>query len=231
MQLFSLTAADGNKTAVLSKVTLSASDSRIEDMNALRELQAKQQVEATKNELRNRERAEKQLKIAQANAIEYEKWRKLTPEGKKSKRHQSNADETHTSTASNQEEDSVAVGIAANLDPRLRSNSPHGAARSAIAFVHTKASAPGTTSSPNAVVPISSSYKYPFCLIHIHREKMKYRPGTGIRRMMRCFFRLCGTMPTCADAVKAAESLMLNAFMTKFGSNIERANEVTPSSL
>ena len=73
---------------------------------------------------------------------------------------------------------------------------------------------------------VSASYKYPFSLVHLHREKMKYRAGTGPRRLVKCFFRLCGTMQNCADAVKAAEAIMLSAFISMFNSKMERSSEV-----
>ena len=56
----------------------------------------------------------------------------------------------------------------------------------------------------------SNVFRPPFCLIQLHREKLKMRPIQGSRRLLKCYFRLCGLVTTCNEAKLAAESLMLN---------------------
>ena len=73
---------------------------------------------------------------------------------------------------------------------------------------------------------VSGSCKLPFSLIHIHRERVKHRAGTGPRRLVKCYFRLCGMNATCAEAINGAEALMLNAFITMLGSDVDRTQEI-----
>lgn len=53
-------------------------------------------------------------------------------------------------------------------------------------------------------------FRPPFCLIQIHREKLKMRPLQGSRRLLKCYVRVCGLMASCNQAKLAAESQMLN---------------------
>lgn len=53
-------------------------------------------------------------------------------------------------------------------------------------------------------------FRPPFCLIQLHREKLKMRPIQGSRRLLKCYFRVCGLVGSCNEAKLAAESQMLN---------------------
>lgn len=59
----------------------------------------------------------------------------------------------------------------------------------------------------------SNVFRPPFCLIQLHREKLKMRPIQGSRRLLKCYFRVCGLVGTCNEAKLAAESQMLNISM------------------
>jgi hypothetical protein len=62
-------------------------------------------------------------------------------------------------------------------------------------------------------------FRPPFCLIQLHREKLKMRPIQGSRRMLKCYFRVCGLVGNCNDAKLAAESQMLNVSVRMKGTN------------
>ena len=159
---------------------------------------AKQLVAETRQELTVKQREEQRLQQEQQRAAEKEELRKFTPLSPAEYRLQ-------------MQQRSSGRGVA-QLQEGARAETEAGANKKSVVVSGTD--------------PVGASYKYPFALIHLHREKVKFRAGTGPRRLMKCYFRLCGTMPSCAEATSAAEAVMLNAFMTVFNSKIERSAEV-----
>lgn len=73
----------------------------------------------------------------------------------------------------------------------------------------------------------AAEYRFPFSLMHFHRENVQAGPDGDPRRLIRCHIRLCGTMASCAEAITSAQSIMLNAFLSVLGSDVNRAKEVS----
>ena len=86
-----------------------------------------------------------------------------------------------------------------------------------------------TNTSTESGSPVSKPKfeELPFCLIHIHREPIKYEANSlGFRRSLRVHMRVCGTVSTCSDAKDAASGLMRNAYLTLYHGDITRESEL-----
>jgi hypothetical protein len=79
--------------------------------------------------------------------------------------------------------------------------------------------------------------KFPFSLIHIHREQMgphgqsdesaaKSQGKGGVRRLMRCHMRICGLMKTPLAAKECAGSQMKNVLYTALGGDHKKEQEL-----
>jgi len=163
----------------------------------------KRDVDATNHLIVTKERAERRAIVDQLEAKEREDLKRFTPLNQKELKDAAHARE-HSNTLSGL----PAKTVSAVEEDGLVS-----------AKVNKSVLLQGDT-------VVSSSYGHPFSLVHIHREKVKYRSGMGPRRMIKCYFRLCGITTSCSDAVKAAEAIMLNAFISMYNSDMERSSEV-----
>lgn len=87
-----------------------------------------------------------------------------------------------------------------------------------------------TTVTASELEPTVSKPKFeelPFCLIHIHREPIKYEANIlGFRRSLRVHMRVCGAVQACSEAKDAASRLMRNAYLTLYHGDITREGEL-----
>ncbi len=71
-------------------------------------------------------------------------------------------------------------------------------------------------------------FKYPFSIMHIHREKAnKMSDANASRRIVKCFIRLCGTTSTAKAAKAVAESQLAHSFIHIFKGSIEKEDELS----
>lgn len=94
----------------------------------------------------------------------------------------------------------------------------------------TKYLKPLNSDSPSSPSSAPRQSVFPFFLLQIHCAKYTGRDGVmggAIQRFCNCYLRLCGTMPTCADAKHIADEVMKNAFLTIFKSRLDKENELS----
>jgi len=64
---------------------------------------------------------------------------------------------------------------------------------------------------------IQIEQRHAFSLVHVHRESMTGPvQGVGLRRLLKCYLRLCGTMRSCNDAKEAVAAQLKCAFISLF---------------
>jgi hypothetical protein len=68
----------------------------------------------------------------------------------------------------------------------------------------------------SSFVPSAPLLRFPFVLIHVHREPVKARGGIASRRLVSCHMRICGTQPTCAACKDSASFQIKTICLTYF---------------
>lgn len=67
-----------------------------------------------------------------------------------------------------------------------------------------------------------------FSLVQFHRERIHGMSGTiATRRLIRCHFRLCGSISSSLQAKELAYNIMKNAFVTVFSGDLQHEEEVS----
>ena len=89
-------------------------------------------------------------------------------------------------------------------------------------------SGPGAPLQPQGYVMGDGCFKYPFALVHLHRERTSDEDLASSRRLIKCFSRLSGSVPTAAAAKDIVSAFCAHAFLKLYRGDPSKEGELKP---